>query len=130
MGYRQGGTTYAMTPGESLLFDSAVPHAPDDLEDLPDPFPLRHRPPPRWRVEAFPSGKPISLQLIHTAAVGADVALDPDLGPEALVESTVEKAAMVRVPQAGSERVRAALAGHSRHGHSRACTSGTIHRRC
>ena len=38
MGYRHGGTTYAMTPGDSLFFDSTVAHGPDNLEDLPIRF--------------------------------------------------------------------------------------------
>ncbi len=36
--YRFGQQTYAMEPGDSLLFDGAVPHGPEVLADLPIRF--------------------------------------------------------------------------------------------
>lgn len=36
--YRFGQQTYDMEPGDSLLFDGAVPHGPEALADLPIRF--------------------------------------------------------------------------------------------
>ena len=36
--YRHGSKTYSLTPGDSLFFDSAAPHGPDELKVLPIRF--------------------------------------------------------------------------------------------
>jgi transcriptional regulator with XRE-family HTH domain len=36
--YRHGSKTYRLTPGDSLFFDSAAPHGPDELKVLPIRF--------------------------------------------------------------------------------------------
>ena len=33
--YRHGDNVYALEPGDSLLFDSAAPHGPEALHELP-----------------------------------------------------------------------------------------------
>lgn len=38
VGYRHGGETYTLTPGDSLFFDSQAPHGPEDLRKLPIRF--------------------------------------------------------------------------------------------
>jgi mannose-6-phosphate isomerase-like protein (cupin superfamily) len=38
VGYRHGGKTYTLTPGDSLFFDSLAPHGPDELRRLPIRF--------------------------------------------------------------------------------------------
>ena len=35
MTYRHGSQTYDMGPGDSLFFDSDVPHGPEELVELP-----------------------------------------------------------------------------------------------
>jgi transcriptional regulator with XRE-family HTH domain len=38
VGYRHGGKTYTLTPGDSLFFDSLAPHGPEELRKLPIRF--------------------------------------------------------------------------------------------
>lgn len=38
VGYRHGDKTYTLTPGDSLYFDSDVPHGPEELRKLPIRF--------------------------------------------------------------------------------------------
>jgi transcriptional regulator with XRE-family HTH domain len=38
VGYRHGGRTYTLTPGDSLFFDSLAPHGPEELRKLPIRF--------------------------------------------------------------------------------------------
>ena len=38
IGYRHGGTTYRLGPGDSLFFDADAPHGPEELEKLPIRF--------------------------------------------------------------------------------------------
>jgi transcriptional regulator with XRE-family HTH domain len=38
VGYRHGGTTYWLTPGDSLFFDADAPHGPEELDRLPIRF--------------------------------------------------------------------------------------------
>jgi transcriptional regulator with XRE-family HTH domain len=38
VGYRHGSQTYVLKPGDSLFFDSDVPHGPDELRKLPIRF--------------------------------------------------------------------------------------------
>ena len=38
VGYRHGDQVYALTPGDSLFFDSDVPHGPEELRKLPIRF--------------------------------------------------------------------------------------------
>lgn len=38
VGYRHGDKTYTLTPGDSLYFDSEVPHGPEELRKLPIRF--------------------------------------------------------------------------------------------
>ena len=38
VGYRHGGKTYTLTPGDSLFFDSLAPHGPEELRQLPIRF--------------------------------------------------------------------------------------------
>ncbi len=38
VGYRHAGTTYRLTPGDSLFFDADAPHGPEELESLPIRF--------------------------------------------------------------------------------------------
>ncbi|MBX6321311.1 MAG: helix-turn-helix transcriptional regulator [Rhodospirillaceae bacterium] len=38
VGYRHGNKTYVMRPGDSLFFDAAVPHGPEELRKLPIRF--------------------------------------------------------------------------------------------
>jgi len=33
--YRHGNHTYEMEPGDSLTFDSLVPHGPESIEEVP-----------------------------------------------------------------------------------------------
>ena len=38
VGYRHGGETYVLRPGDSLLFDADAPHGPEELRRLPIRF--------------------------------------------------------------------------------------------
>ena len=38
MDYRHGDSLYRLKPGDSLTFDAAVPHGPDQLVTLPTVF--------------------------------------------------------------------------------------------
>ena len=38
MAYRRGGQMYELEPGDSLFFDSDVPHGPLELWNLPTVF--------------------------------------------------------------------------------------------
>ena len=35
VGYRHGDQVYELAPGDALLFDSAAPHGPELLHELP-----------------------------------------------------------------------------------------------
>ena len=38
VGYRHGGEVYELGPGDALMFDSAAPHGPERLHELPSTY--------------------------------------------------------------------------------------------